>query len=177
MLKKIIVLLIISFVIIGAVLTVYTESKKQNIIEFEELFTNTSSMSTSVEARFIDIDFVKKTDLKRQDRINENGYYIFVYIVNNTNVKIDSDIIFNIDIKYKNSYILKNGICNYKVADDFPIYKGSPAIILIKTSEEVYQKYKEANPFSEEILTKINSLEYKEDIRWLKGWKKGSDSY
>ncbi len=125
-------------------------------------------------ARYFGIKFAEKKDYIPGE-IDEDGYYILVLIYNKSNFEINSDFEFGVDIKYKDEYIIKNGVCRYIVAEKRPLYIGSKSVMLVKTTEDVFNKYQHLNNDIGEVSLKINYLKYKEKIEYNGNWEKGYD--
>ncbi len=155
------------------------------IVEFISYLSNQSSFegnynifnfnsSGKIEASYGGLNYLKNIE-NSTDGPFEDGYYIYVLIENNSEKNINYDFEIEIDFKYKDDYLLKNAKYVYSISRESSIKTGERSVILFKTTKNIYDKYKDINPFSKDFLIRINDVKYKEDIKWNSSWKRGDE--
>ncbi len=177
--KKIAFILIISLIIVEVISFLYKPKYAQNYLKFfkqvKSTNFNSNDSNDDIKVEYLAIKYAYKDDLNSEEvaKISEDGYYIYVLINNDSNVDINSTFEIGVDVKFKNDYIIKDGKYIDLISEKWPIKKKSKRIILIKTNKEVYEKYKDVSPYSEDLLIKINYFKYKLNLQWRKEWSRG----
>ncbi len=155
---KIILLILIIILLIFVVKFFVFNSNRMDEINTKE-----------VTAKYLITGFHEKSDTK----YNVTGYYMGFLISNYSGIDIDSSFEMSVDVKYKDEIIIKDAKYIDMVTKESHILNNNEKIILIKTTKDIYDKFKNISPFSKNLYTRINYFKYKKDIKWRKDWLVG----
>ncbi len=138
------------------------------LLDYSNYFKDNDSrdhLNGYVVARYISVDHIENAS---EEYDIDDGYYISFFIENHSDKNINSSFIIELDAIYKDQYIIKNKEYTYDIPEKKAINSSERQIIYIKISKEKFEQYKDLEPLSDDVITKIISFTSEEDIKWLK---------
>ncbi len=173
--KKIVLAIVISLIIVEIV-SFIVPTEENNYGKLFNKFHSTRMDGTNtkeITAKYLITGFQEKGPTK----YDGEGYYTGFLVSNYSGSDIDSSFEISIDVKYKDEIIIKDAKYIDIGTEKNPILNNDQRIIVIKTTEDVYKRFKSIRSLSKNLYTRINYFKYKDDVKWRKDWLVGGNKW